>query len=275
MKLSLCSANYGKTDLKRIIYRAAELGFDGIELTVMFHVLPTIDYDERKKITTWLEDAGIKCSAIHFIFDESVKLSSTRKDDIKYSIKFMKNIINLAADLGAPTIVVGGGGTRSIKKDQNKDEVVKNLVSIFTVSGKYAAEKNIVLAIEPLNRYETNFIRTLKDASEFVEKINLPNVKIMGDTFHMNIDEISIEDAIINYRDKLAHLHLADSNRLAPGEGHIDFSKIVEALKKSNYKGYCSFEVFYISPDLVYIDSYEEADMHMFNGINYMRKLLK
>lgn len=65
----------------------------------------------------------------------------------------------------------------------------------------------------------------------------------MGDTFHMNIEEQSIYDAIKNARRYLAHFHLADNNRLAPGQGHLDFKKIIKALKEIGYKGFVSAEI--------------------------------
>jgi sugar phosphate isomerase/epimerase len=65
----------------------------------------------------------------------------------------------------------------------------------------------------------------------------------------------------------------ADSNRLAPGEGHIDFAKVIDSLKKVAYNGYCSFEVFYISPSFPYFESYEEADKQMVKGIEHIRSL--
>ena len=274
MKLSLCSANFGNVSLNKSIERAADLGFDGIEITVMFHARPTIDINERKKIRKWVSDAGIECSALHFIFDKNIKLASEDVIDIENSITYIKSVIDLAVDIGTDVIVVGGGGSRSIKPLQNKSEVVKNLVKIFSIAGRYASEKNVFLGLEALNRYETNFINTLEDAEQLADKIDCSNIKVMGDTFHMNIEERSISHAIEAAGENLIHLHFADSNRLAPGEGHIDFKSIISSLENIKYKGFCSFEVFAISPDLLHFESYEEADRHMVFGKEYIDKLI-
>ncbi len=274
MKLSMCSANYGKTDLREVIFRAAQLGFDGIELTVMFHTPPTLDGQERKRIAGWLAEAGIACSALHYIFDPRVKMSSLEANDSAFALNALKQVVDLADDLGAPTIIVGGGGTRSFKEAQTRESVADHLARLIRLSGEYALPRNITLAIEALNRYETNYIRTLEDASNFAEAVQLPNVRIMGDTYHMNIEESSIEEAIVQFGGRLAHLHLADSNRLAPGFGHIDFGKVVGALRTIGYDQYCSIEVFCIRPDLMYVDSYEEADRQMAEGLSHMRRIV-
>jgi sugar phosphate isomerase/epimerase len=275
VKFSLCSANFGNVSLKKSIERAAELGFDGIEITVMFHARPTINIKERKNIKKWISDSGIECSALHFIFDKDIKLASEDEIDIENSITHIKSVIDLAVDIGTNVIVVGGGGSRSTKSFQNKSEIEKNLIKIFSITGGYALEKNVFLAIEALNRYETNFINTLKEAKHFADKTNCPNIKIMGDTFHMNIEEISIPQAIEETDENLIHLHFADSNRLAPGEGHIDFKSIIHTLKNKIYKGFCSFEVFAISPDLLHFNTYEEADRHMKLGKSFIDKLIQ
>lgn len=220
-------------------------------------------------------DAGIVCSAIHFIFDDNVKLASTYKEDIQHSIFYNRAVIDLAADLNTKIIVVGGGNTRSVKPGQSREEIMKILVEIFAASGDYAKERGVYLGIEALNRYETNVIKTLKDSGEFAVKINCPNVKIMGDTYHMNIEETYLDDAIRNAGKELIHLHLADSNRMAPGEGHIDFKKVFMALKDIKYEGFCSFEVFGITPELLYFINFQEASKHMEYGKKYVDELLK
>ena len=108
---------------------------------------------------------------------------------------------------------------------------------------KVAKEFGVTLALEPLNRYETNFINTLDEGIEFIKKIGFQNVKILADTFHMNIEEVSVPGAIIAARDYLSHIHFADSNRYAPGDGHLNFRGIVDALVKIKYKGFITMEM--------------------------------
>ncbi|MCJ7647908.1 MAG: sugar phosphate isomerase/epimerase, partial [Candidatus Lokiarchaeota archaeon] len=102
---------------------------------------------------------------------------------------------------------------------------------------------NIRLTLEPVNRYESNFINTLNEGIEFIKRVGASNLGLLADTFHMNIEEVSIYDSIIQAKDYITHVHFADSNRWAPGCGHLDFVKIVQTLKKIGYQGYVSAEI--------------------------------
>ncbi len=274
MKLSICSANYGRNPLERIIRRTAELGFDGIEITVQYHALPTISSSERRQIVGWLKEAGIECSAIHFVFDKTVRLSSDDPDDIDHAKDYTKSIVDLAADLGTSAIIVGGGGNRSFKPGQDREKIRQIMIETIAECGEHARGRGVFLGMEALNRYETNFINTLAESKEIAKQTGCPNVKAMGDTYHMNIEETSLPEAIRQAGKDLLHVHLVDSNRLSPGEGHTDMGEILKTLKEIDYSGYCSFEVFYISPDLIHFETFEEADEHMVFGKRYVDKLI-
>ncbi len=274
MKFSICSANYGTNPLEKIIQRTAELGFDGIELTVQYHALPTISSSERRQIVGRLREAGIECAGLHFIFDKTVRLSSDDPDDIAHAKDYTKSVIDLAADLGTPSIIVGGGGNRSFKPGQDRAKIRQIMLETIAECGEHARERGVFLGMEALNRYETNFLNTLGQSKKFARETGCANVKAMGDTYHMNIEEVSLPDAIREAGDDLLHLHLVDSNRLSPGEGHTDMLAVLKALKEINYKGYCSFEIFLISPDLAYFETFEETDRHMVVGKETVDRLM-
>jgi len=105
-----------------------------------------------------------------------------------------------------------------------------------------AARTGVRLVIEPINRYETNFLCSVQDALEFVAEVERPNVGILADTFHMNIEDVSIPRSLEQARKRLFHVHVADSNRWAPGCGHLDFTEVFKTLRRIGYKGYVSVE---------------------------------
>lgn len=107
----------------------------------------------------------------------------------------------------------------------------------------YAAERGVRVAIEPINRYETDFIHTAADGMRLIADLGYANVGLMLDLFHMNIEEPSIEDGLRLAADRLWHVHIADSGRRFPGSGHLDFDRIFAALEEANYEGYVSAEV--------------------------------
>ena len=104
-------------------------------------------------------------------------------------------------------------------------------------------------SLEPWNRYETYFLNRLEQAVELWRATGLSNGGVMGDTFHMNIEEASIPDALRGAKGLLNHVHLADSNRAVAGRGHTDFRPILQALLDIEYDGYLSFEVMPPSGD--------------------------
>ena len=108
---------------------------------------------------------------------------------------------------------------------------------------EYAASRGVRIAIEPLNRYETDFIFSAADGMRLVDELGYDNVGLMLDLFHMNIEDASIEEGLRLSASRLWHVHIADSNRRYPGAGHIDFDGISGALSDIDYQGYISGEM--------------------------------
>ena len=274
MKFSLCTAVYGMADLRKIINRAAELGFDAVEPTVALHLPVGSSPERRREVKGWIDAAGIECSALHYIWDGSVKLASSDRDEMKRTREYLCRVVDIASDLEAKTVIVGSGGTtRSFEAGQNREEVTKCMAEVIRNCGEYAGPKNVTLAMEAINRYETNFLNTMQQATEFAEMVDHPNVRTMADTYHMNIEEVDPAESVRKYGHALANLHLADSNRQAPGEGHFDFASVAAALKEIGFSEYCSFEVFGLYPWKLWFDTFEEADAQMNRGIRFVHSV--
>jgi D-psicose/D-tagatose/L-ribulose 3-epimerase len=104
------------------------------------------------------------------------------------------------------------------------------------------AADGLVIALEALNRYETHLLRTLDDADRLRRLIDSPNVQLMADVFHMNIEEDSIAASLRAHAEHIVHVHLADSQRREPGTGHLDFASVFEALADNAYTGALAME---------------------------------
>ena len=105
------------------------------------------------------------------------------------------------------------------------------------------AEVGVSLFLEPLNRYECDYMNTVEEALGVIEQIGAPNLKLLADTFHMNIEEVDIARSFRRAGSNLGHVHLVDSNRQAPGHGHLDVRAVLQALRDIDYQGYLAFEV--------------------------------
>lgn len=274
MKFSLCTAVYGMADLHKIINRAAELGFDAVELTAALHLPVDSTAERRREVKGWIQSAGIECSALHYIWDGSVKLATSDKKEMERTVSYLNKVIDVASDMEAKTVIVGSGGTtRSFEKGQDREEVTKCMAQVIRTCGEHAEKSGVVLAMEAINRYETNFLNTMKEATEFAQMVDHPQVRTMADTYHLNIEEVNPAEEIRKYGHMLANLHLADSNRQAPGEGHFDFPSVAKALKEIGFSEYCSFEVFGLYPWKLWFDTFEEADAQMARGIKYVHSV--
>jgi len=104
-------------------------------------------------------------------------------------------------------------------------------------AGAYGAQQGVLLAVEPINRYETFLVTTAAAGLRFVRDVGLESVKIHLDTFHMNIEESDPAEAVRQVGPLLINVHVADSNRQAVGQGHTDFRGILQALKDIAYPG--------------------------------------
>jgi len=155
----------------------------------------------------------------------------------------------MLAKLKLMNITQVGGGLYSYwpvdySKPVDKNGDWKRSVKNVTEVAKIAADCGVVLGMEVLNRFEGYLLNTCEEALQFVNEVNQPNVKIMLDTFHMNIEEDNIAGAIRMAGDKLGHLHLGEQNRKVPGKGSLPWNEIGLALRDINYQGAAVMEPF-------------------------------
>jgi sugar phosphate isomerase/epimerase len=114
-----------------------------------------------------------------------------------------------------------------------------------------ADTNGVRLMLEPINRYETNLLNTSGEARALIEETGAHNLGILYDTFHSNIEEPDMDGSIRACGSHLFHVHLADSNRWAPGAGHIDFRSIIRTLRQMEYAGWVSAEIL-PKPDIAH-----------------------
>ena len=161
----------------------------------------------------------------------------------------MKSVAEMAAEVGAPTIIAAPVANMRIRELGSREDEWKWAVEGIRAGAEHAASLGVNVCIEAWNRFESYMLNRLDQAEAMRREVGLPNVGIMGDTFHMNIDEADIPEAIRQNGSALIHFHLADSNRAAPGEGHTDFEPILRALQAVGYKGYLTFELLPAAAD--------------------------
>jgi sugar phosphate isomerase/epimerase len=225
-------------DLSAAVRAARELGFDGIEVNMKG------PEELSASVLGGLLDKGrLQLAAVssgRIYLDEKATLSDPDPEVREHLIKRVERLAEVAAEFGAPVIIGLLRGEYLVEGDRAKT------ISMFVESAQRladrAADLGIDIYIEAINRYETPLFNTAEETVEVVRRIASSNVKVLLDVFHMNIEEVSIPDAIRATGDLLGHFHLADSNRLAPGLGHVDFAEIGAALRDIDYRGWLTGE---------------------------------
>lgn len=220
--------------------KASRLGVDGLELMT---TEPTrLDAEEIKKqfIQYGLSIPAIASGAIA----RYQGLTLINKDPSKstLALKRLRELIDLAALVGAPLVTIGSfrGWSASIAEDGRS-----RLIQALREAGDQAKGRDIRLVVEPLNRYEADLIQCADEGLAFLDELGHSSVGLLLDTYHVNIEESSWTKPFekVMRKDKLWHVHIGDNNRLPPGQGLIDFSAIIATLKRVGYQGYLSAEL--------------------------------
>ena len=165
--------------------------------------------------------------------------ASPIEEERKWTVQHYKDVIDLASEWGAPTIIYVAGWV--IYGTSRKDAWKYSLESLIEIA-EYAKSKNITVCVEPTSA-DSNLVETADDALLMMEQTGLPNVKVMFDTFHVLYRNEVPSDYIYKMGKNLKHIHISDHNRLAPGQGGMDFLPVLQALKDVGYDGYVTMEV--------------------------------
>jgi 5-keto-L-gluconate epimerase len=219
--------------------KAAKLGYDGIELMVRDPA--GLDWDAVKKA---VDAAGLEVAQVVTgeLFGADGLCLVTADEQLRArSEERTRSVIRLAAHLDA---MVNIGRLRGrLGWLGNVPDPWAVAIGHLRRIADYAAEQGVRITMEPINRYETDFVFSAADGMRLVEDLACDSFGLMLDTFHMNIEDDSIEDALRLTGDKLWHVHIADSNRRYPGSGHLDFDGVFSTLKSMGYAGYVSAEL--------------------------------
>ncbi|MES0341723.1 MAG: 5-keto-L-gluconate epimerase, partial [Candidatus Humimicrobiaceae bacterium] len=236
-----------KENLSENIVKASEMGYDGVELAIRNP--EAVDRDEVARLT---EKYGLEVLSIgtgQIYGEEGLNFSDTDKEVREKAVERTKKIIDIAKDFNA-SIIIGlvRGNIKGTEDIESKLEIAEdNISQCLAELMVYSEKEGIKFLVEPINRYEVNIFNRLDEVYSFLTRnkgrLDIDRIGILADTFHMNIEEPVIEKSIQKYTDLIKHIHFADSNRWPPGYGHIDFKKVLNTLKESDYEGYISFEM--------------------------------
>jgi sugar phosphate isomerase/epimerase len=228
-----------RDDLCRSIDRCAEIGFHGVEFALLDASQADIPRIDERLHATGLE---IPCISSGQVFAAD-RLYFTHPDPAvrQAAVERIAGMIRLAAHFGAK---VNTGRVRGfIHEGETAATATARYLDCLCRCADVAEPLGVELIVEPVNRYEVNFINNCAEGMEIIERCGRKCLKLMPDLFHMNIEDASFREAFEAGRKHISYVHVADSNRLAPGWGHMPFDEIFQILSDIGYDGYLTAEI--------------------------------
>jgi D-psicose/D-tagatose/L-ribulose 3-epimerase len=251
-----------------------QTGFDGVEI-------PLFQGDEGhyKKIGQELKNLGLGCTTVSCCGPDNNPVSPDAAVRQKAS-EHHKWAIGMTATLGGTHLAGPYHSALGIFTGAGPTEDEKNRsVESLRIAAEEAQKHRVLLTLEYLNRFECYLLTTAADTRAFVKQVNHPNCRMMYDTFHANIEEKDVTQAIVGAADSIAHVHISENDRGTPGTGHVHWKETFAALKQIKYDGWLTIEAFGRAlPDLaaatkVWRDLFPSAEEVYTKGLKFMKEM--
>ena len=266
-----------KTEDIDLLRRIAQMGFDAVEIPL------EVDGQFRvAEVAAAVRDLGLRCSAVAVMTDTRDPIHPDPQVQ-QNGLAYLRDVVDVLAALGGGPIVgasyTAAGRVYPVGLDRRKREF-DLAVKHMREAAEYAGDRGVVIAVEPLNRYESSFMSKTTIALELVDAVDHPAIGVNLDTFHMNIEERSFADTIEQVGPKLYHLHACENDRGWPGSGHIPWPEIADALRRIGYDRTMVVESFgsQLEPiaSAAHLWQPFDCDMDTFarSGLAYLKELL-
>lgn len=226
-------------DMAPIMERLKKIGYDGVECSMgATEDSAYKQFGQQAKALGLEVNACLAVGAEHNPVSESAAVRAAALDKIKWAI-------DRAIDMEAK-VVCGpfhSAFAAFTQKPPQAEEYARS-AEVLHKAGEYAAQADIILSLEAINRFECYLCNTMDQLTALVAQVDHPNVSAMYDTHHANLEEKGIKAAINKVAPVLSHVHISENDRGTPGDGHNPWNKTFKALAKNNYKGWLTIEAF-------------------------------
>lgn len=247
-------------DHAKYIKKAAEIGYDILE----FQAQPLLEMSDEKltSLKALADEVGIELTyslGLDPNYDVSSPDEAVRLGGVDYLQRIIRQIQKMDGTLLSGVSYAGWGTPNYVLND--KRPLLENSLKSMREIIKTAEDCGVTYCVEAVNRFEGCLINTAREALDYAAEIDSPNIGVLLDTYHMNIEENSIGDAIRLVGDKLTSFHTGENNRTAPGKGHLDWDEIFGALSDIGYKNRIVCEPFVMQGGEV------GRDIHVFRDL--------
>lgn len=248
MKFAICNEIFGGWKLQDSFAYAARVGYDAVEIApfTISKDVTDIRSAQRQEIRDLAARSGIAISGIHWVLAQTEGLHLTHPDSAvrERTSRYLRDLVDFCADLGGGFMVVGSPKQRNLIEGVTKEQACEWALAAFQSPVARAAERGVVICLEPLAPAETNFINTAAEAIALVRRLESASFKIILDVKAMSSEAKPVPQIIRDSWPHFAYFHANDTNLKGPGFGQVDFKPIAAALKETGYRGYVSVEVF-------------------------------
>jgi D-psicose/D-tagatose/L-ribulose 3-epimerase len=259
-----------------LLPKLKQMGVAGLEVPMLDpHVLPVVE------IRSAFEANEVECT-VCALLPKHINPISPDKSDRNTAVKYLTECIETSAEMGAKTL---GGPLFApigyLPQHRPTETEFSWAVEVFQALDSALDQNDMTLSIEPVNRSETFFLRTAADAKRLCDSVGNLRIGITIDTFHANIEELSIPQAIKDLGPRLKHVHLSENDRGPLGRGHIAFDEILTALTKIEFHGYLMIEGFGYdknetdAPGTLWADVAVSPDSFVEESVGFLKKLMQ
>lgn len=230
-------------DHAKYIKKAAQIGYDVLE----FQAQPLLEMSDEKlrSLKAMADEVGIELT-YSLGLDRAYDVSSPDETMRLGGVEYLKRIVGQIGKMDGKLlsgVSYAGWGTPAYVLDDKRPLWENSLRSMREII-KAAEDNGVTYCVEAVNRFEGCLINTAQEALDYTAEVGSKNIGVLLDTYHMNIEEASIGDAIRLVGDKLTSFHTGENNRTAPSRGHLDWDEIFSALKEIDYKNRIVCEPF-------------------------------
>lgn len=224
--------------IERSIPKAAALGYHGIELALKEP--GEIDRARLRRLLS-RHQLAVSCISTGQVFAGlGLMYTDPNPSRLQRLRGLFRGFVDLAAEFGGQ---VNLGRVRGRIGGWSRPAAEARFIRQVRELGEDAARRGVRLLLEPVNRYELDFVNSVAEGAALLRRAGVPNLKLMPDVFHMNIEDATIGRELARHVGDIGYVHFADSNRLAPGQGHLDFDDIFRHLQRARYDGWAAVEI--------------------------------
>lgn len=270
MRFAICNEIFEGWPWEKVCAFVASIGYTGLEVApfTLADRAEEISPDRRRELKQQAADRGVEVLGLHWLLVKPIGMYITHTDAQirKQTADYFTALVHLCADLGGKVMVVGSPKQRSLLPGVSFDQALGYAAEVFAPCLPAAAQRGVILAMEPLAPSETDFLNTVGQTMQLVNRLNHPNFQINLDVKAMSSEAKPVPEVIRETAGHIAHVQVNDANLLGPGMGEVKYEPIIAALKEVGYDGWLSVEAFDFRPGAEHIAR---------KSIEYLKQVVK